>query len=106
GCYQLHLPEGSWIDLEAADRILDAADEAFDAGDFSDARSAAEYATRLVRHPFLLGEEGLWVDAKRRELHALLVRALDRLAEACLAGGEPREAVNWGRRGSRAAAPA
>jgi DNA-binding SARP family transcriptional activator len=29
GCYQLHLPEDSWIDLEAADHALAAADEAF-----------------------------------------------------------------------------
>ena len=95
GCYQLHLPEGSWIDLEAAVAALDAADEAFAAGDLAAARSRAEHAATLVRHAFLPGEEGPWVETKRRELHALLVRALDRLTDACLGLGDADDAVNW-----------
>jgi hypothetical protein len=55
----------------------------------------------LVRQPFLPGEEGLWVEAKRRELHALLMRALDRLTDARLAAGEPRGAVTSPKRQSR-----
>jgi YVTN family beta-propeller protein len=93
GCYQLHLPQGGWIDLEVAGEALDVADEAFAAGDFSEARSGAEHAVILVRRPFLPGEDGLWVEAKRRELQSLLVRALDRLTDACLGLGDSAEAV-------------
>ncbi len=95
GCYQLHLPDGSWIDLEAARDVLGAADEAFAAGDFSGAGSAAEHAAMLVRTSFLPGEEGLWVEAKRRELQAMLVQALDRLTDASLEVGDSGEAVRW-----------
>jgi peptide/nickel transport system substrate-binding protein len=95
GCYQLHLPEDSWIDLDAAGEGLLAADRAFDAGELSEAQSRAAHAAALVRPPFLAGEEGVWVEAKRRELEALLIRALDRLADACLAADEPLQAVTW-----------
>jgi YVTN family beta-propeller protein len=95
GCYQLHLPEDSWIDLEAAAEALDDADKRFETGELSQAQAAANHASTLVRRPFLPGEEGPWVEVKRRELHTLLVRALDRLTDVCLAAGEPREAVTW-----------
>jgi YVTN family beta-propeller protein len=95
GCYQLHLPEGSWIDLEALSDALQAADRAFEAGDFSEARSGAEYAAMLARRPFLSGEEGLWVESKRRELLALRVHALDRLTDASLEAGDAGDAVKW-----------
>jgi branched-chain amino acid transport system substrate-binding protein len=95
GCYQLQLPAGSWIDLEAAREAIDASDEAFEAGRFADARAQADEVATIARRPFLAGEEGAWVEAKRRELDGLLIRALDRLTDACLATGEVGEAVAW-----------
>jgi branched-chain amino acid transport system substrate-binding protein len=95
GCYQLHLPAGSWIDLEAAREAIEASDEAFENGDFTRARGLAEQAATIARRPFLAGEEGMWVDAKRRELESLLLRALDRLTDASLAAGEVSDAVAW-----------
>jgi DNA-binding SARP family transcriptional activator len=38
----------------------------------------------IARRPFLPGEEGEWVEGKRRELHDMLVSALDCYVEICL----------------------
>jgi branched-chain amino acid transport system substrate-binding protein len=95
GCYQLHLPSGSWIDLEAALEAIEASDAAFEIGDFARARTQAEQAATIARQPFLAGEDGAWVETKRRELEGLLIRAFDRLTDASLAVGEARQAVAW-----------
>ena len=47
------------------------------------------------RQPFLPGEDGAWVDAKRRELDDVQGRALNVLAEACLRLGDAPEAAKW-----------
>jgi YVTN family beta-propeller protein len=83
GCYQLHLPEGTWVDVEAARSSL--------------AQGDAEHALELSRSPFLPGESGMWVESRRRELDDILVRALDLLADASLATGDATAAVAWAR---------
>src|SRR5207248_523224 len=45
--------------------------------------------------PFLPGEEGAWVDEKRRELADVRGRALSALADACLCAGDALEAAKW-----------
>ncbi len=45
-------------------------------------------AATIARRPFLPSEEGSWVERQRATLHALLVRALDCLADIWLANGE------------------
>ncbi|HEV2712412.1 MAG TPA: BTAD domain-containing putative transcriptional regulator, partial [Gaiellaceae bacterium] len=57
------------------------------------ARETAGSAAALSRRSFLPGEDGAWVEEKRRELGELLVRALECLADASLEAGDPREAV-------------
>jgi DNA-binding SARP family transcriptional activator len=42
----------------------------------------------IARRSFLPGEEGEWVDGKRRELQDILVRALDFYVEICLHTGQ------------------
>jgi class 3 adenylate cyclase/DNA-binding SARP family transcriptional activator len=93
GCYQLVLPPGTWIDVAAAREVADRAEAALGAGDLDDAREAASEAAALARRGFLPGEDAAWIEEKRRELGELLVRALECLADACLAAGEAREAV-------------
>jgi DNA-binding SARP family transcriptional activator/ABC-type branched-subunit amino acid transport system substrate-binding protein/DNA-binding beta-propeller fold protein YncE len=93
GCYQLVLPPGAWIDLAAAREATGRARAALDAGDIGAAREAAVEVVALARRRFLPGEDGAWVDEKRRELSELLVRALECLADACVAAGDAREAV-------------
>jgi DNA-binding SARP family transcriptional activator/DNA-binding beta-propeller fold protein YncE len=93
GCYQLVLPPGAWFDLAAAREAAGRAAAALDVGDSGAAREAAVEAVALARRSFLPGEEGAWIEERRRELSELLVRALECLADACVAAGDAREAV-------------
>jgi YVTN family beta-propeller protein len=93
GCYKLTLPAGSWIDVEAAVETVERAEAALGAGDLGAARSEATAAAALARRSFLPGEDGEWIDEKRRQLSELLVRALECLTDASLAAGRTAEAV-------------
>ncbi len=93
GCYQLVLPAGAWLDVAAAREAANRAEAALDAGEVAAAREAAGEAAALARRTFLPGEDGFWVEEKRRELSEVLVRALECLADASLAAGDAREAV-------------
>ena len=95
GCYRLDLPEGTWVDLFAAASSAQDAEEALAAGELDQARAAAESAESLARRPFLPGEDGTWVEQKRRDLADIRERALSVLADACLRSGAAREAAKW-----------
>jgi ABC-type transport system substrate-binding protein/DNA-binding SARP family transcriptional activator len=95
GCYRLDLPEGTWVDLFAAASGAEDAEEALAAGDLDQARAAAKSAESLARRPFLPGEDGTWVEQKRRDLADIRERALSVLADACLRSGASREAAKW-----------
>ncbi|HEY7693880.1 MAG TPA: BTAD domain-containing putative transcriptional regulator, partial [Gaiellaceae bacterium] len=95
GCYRLDLPEGTWVDLFAAASGAQEAEEALAAGELDRARGAAESAESLARRPFLPGEDGTWVEQKRRDLADIRERALSVLADACLRSGTAREAAKW-----------
>jgi YVTN family beta-propeller protein len=95
GCYRLDLPEGTWVDLFAAASGAQDAEEALAAGELDQARAAAESAESLARRPFLAGEDGTWVEQKRRDLVDIRERALSVLADACLRSGAAREAAKW-----------
>jgi len=93
GCYQLTLPDGTWIDVVAADEAVSAAELALAAGDLEHARAEASTAESLARRTFLPGEDGRWIEDRRADLRETLVRALDCLAEAHRLAGDPRAAV-------------
>src|SRR3954452_13135172 len=95
GCYRLDLPEGTWVDLFAAASSAQDAEEALAAGELDQARAAAESAESLARRPFLPGEDGTWVEQKRRDLADIRERELSVLADACLRSGATREAAKW-----------
>jgi ABC-type transport system substrate-binding protein/DNA-binding SARP family transcriptional activator len=95
GCYRLDLPEGTWVDLFAAASSAHSAEVALAAGDLDRARAAGESAQSLARRPFLPGEDGTWVEQKRRDLADIRERALNVLADACLRSGAAREAGKW-----------
>ena len=88
-------PSGAWIDIAAAPEAVARAEAALEAGDVGAARESAAEAAVLARRSFLPGEDGAWVEERRRELSELLVRALECLADACLASGDAREAVRY-----------
>jgi SARP family transcriptional regulator, regulator of embCAB operon len=93
GCYQLMLPGGAWIDVAAATQYAEQAETALPAGDPAEAQASAAAAATLARRTFLPGEDGSWVEEKRRELHDLVVRSLECLADASLKLGDTGEAV-------------
>ena len=95
GCYRLDLPEGAWVDVIAAADALREAEAALAADDLEQAKAVAMHAASLARPPFLPGEEGAWVDEKRRELTGILRSALSCLAEACLRSGDAAAAAKW-----------
>src|SRR5262245_59229290 len=95
GCYKLTLPAAAWIDVDAAESALERAEAALAAADLAEARSQATVAAARARRSFLPGEDGLWVEEKRRDLHEALVRALECLRDASFGAGELAEAVRY-----------
>ena len=95
GCYRLNLPEEAWVDVIAAADGLRKTEAALAADDPEQAKAAALRAASLARPPFMPGEQGAWVEEKRRELTDVLHRALSCLVEACLRSGDEAEAVKW-----------
>lgn len=93
GCYQLHLPDEVWIDLEAGAVAIHEAEGALRCGVPPQAWGPANVAATIARRPFLPGEEGSWVERQRATLHTLLVRALDCLSDIWLANREGALAV-------------
>lgn len=77
GSYELRLPAGSEIDFAAALGYLEDAEAALRADRPDEALAAADVAANLARRPFLPGDDGRWIDQKRSELRAVLVRALE-----------------------------
>ena len=96
GCYKLSLPVGSWIDIDAALEALERAEGRLAGGDFAEAKAEAATAAALARRIFLPGEDAPWVEEKRRELHAVLVRAVECARDASFAAGDFAEAVRHG----------
>jgi DNA-binding SARP family transcriptional activator/ABC-type branched-subunit amino acid transport system substrate-binding protein len=94
GCYRIELPEGTRVDiLEAAD-ATDAAEKALAERDFARARERSSDAASLLQRPFLPGEEGTWVEEKRRDLVDTRERALTTLVDAHLRTGDASAAVD------------
>jgi SARP family transcriptional regulator, regulator of embCAB operon len=95
GCYELQLPAGSTVDVEDAVRFVEDAESASRVGDRAVAMPAAATAANLARRPFLPGERGLWVERRRDELRATLLRALDLLAEGLADGSYEHDALRY-----------
>lgn len=93
GCYQLELPRDAWIDVEAARAALDEAEGALRRGRPEVAWGFFNVAVAVARRGFLHGQDGPWVEERRRDLERLLVRALDGYAEVALAVAQPTLAV-------------
>jgi DNA-binding SARP family transcriptional activator/ABC-type branched-subunit amino acid transport system substrate-binding protein len=93
GCYKLSLPPGSWIDVDAALEALERAEAELAVGDVSEAKAEAGTAAALARRIFLPGEDAPWVEEKRRDLHEVLVRAVECLRDASFGAADFAEAV-------------
>jgi WD40 repeat protein/DNA-binding SARP family transcriptional activator len=81
GAYRLHAPDRLEVDLERAVAHLAEAEAALATGDAIGAVQEAGRSRGVLAQPLLPGTEGPWVEAKRRELSLLLLRALEVLAD-------------------------
>ncbi len=81
---QLGLPEGALIDLEAAEEAIHRAEAAITRKDWTAAWPASRVALHTATRGFLVGLDGPWVEAQRRRVHDLRVRALEAVAETGL----------------------
>lgn len=88
GCYQLTLPADTWVDVEAAMEAVHLAEAALQAQDPRAAYGSAVVACAILRRPFMLGEDGDWIVARREELRRARLRALDCLAHIHASNGE------------------
>lgn len=84
GCYELHLSEPYWIDVEDATDRIHEAESALRAGDPAGAYGPSAVAHHIARRPFLPGGDGHWLDMRREKLQSILVRALECRAEVYL----------------------
>ncbi len=98
GCYELRLPEDTWIDLREAGNSLDRAEGAMAHTNHDAALADAVVASTILSRRFLPGETGQWVDQKRRELHELEVRSYDTLSGAWLLAGNAASARHAARK--------
>jgi DNA-binding SARP family transcriptional activator/tetratricopeptide (TPR) repeat protein len=79
---ELHLPDDTWIDIEAAEQSIVAADSALKAADWKLAWAQAHIALNIAGRPFLAGVEAAWVEEVRRELEELHLRSREVIARA------------------------
>lgn len=79
---ELHLPENTWIDVEAAERAIRVADSALKSEDWKDAWIQAHITLNIASRPFLAGFQSPWVVAVRRELDELEMRSREVIARA------------------------
>ena len=79
---ELNLPENAWVDIEAAERSITAAQEAIRAGDWKDSWAHGHIALNISGRPFLAGFDAPWVDEVRGELEELQLRARETIAQA------------------------
>jgi len=88
GLYQLILPPGTWIDLEAAADALHRA-ETLAAKERNDEAVGWALAARAIgSRPFVEGANGPWVERRRAWLRDLSLRSLEVLAEVWIGRGD------------------
>lgn len=93
GCYQLQLPPAGWVDVEAARQAVHEGEGAQRAGRMRDVYAWTGVATAITRRPLLPGEDGPWIEARRRDLLSWRVRALDLSVAFATWNGEHAAAV-------------
>jgi DNA-binding SARP family transcriptional activator len=100
------LPDGTWIDVEAASEALHSAEAAAARNDAIATYGPARVAQHISARTFLAGEEGTWIDEERRRLADLYARSLELVAQASLEiGGSEVDTAARAARALIAAAP-
>jgi DNA-binding SARP family transcriptional activator len=73
-----------WIDVEVAVGAAERGEQAIAGGAWREAWSAAQIALSIASRRFLPGDDGEWIEAKRRELEDVRLAALAQLAQVAL----------------------
>ena len=89
GAYALHLPAGSWLDIDAARAAVHDAETARAGGRPAAACGWALAARSITTRPILAGEESEWLERIRRQLVDVRLRSLECLGEIWIAQGDP-----------------
>jgi SARP family transcriptional regulator, regulator of embCAB operon len=76
GSVRLLLPQGAWVDVEAADEAIHRAESAVARAAWHDAWPAAHVALNISRREFLAGCDAPWVAERRGWLGEVRLRAL------------------------------
>jgi len=97
---RLRLPDGAWVDLEAAREGLHRAESAFARGDWFGVYGPGRVAQHVATRGFLPGENAPWVVEVRAALDEIHVRALELVGAACveIGGSEQNPADRCARR--------
>ena len=93
GLYQLRLPSGAWVDIEAAAQAVHRAEPLLRDGHIDEACGWALVGRAIAGRPFLPGAEGAWATGRRDRLRDLQLRALEVLGEGWLRRGDSALAV-------------
>ena len=103
---RLVLPEGAWVDVEAASEALHSAEAAAARNDAIAAYGPARVAQHIGARTFLAGEQATWIEEERRRIEDLHARALELVAHASLViGGSEIDTAGRAARALIAAAP-
>ncbi len=99
GGLHIVLPDGAFVDLEAADEAIHRAQTATRRRAWADAWAPARVALHTASRTFLPGEDAPWISERRRHLDDVRLRALECVAEAGigLGGAELDSALRAGR---------
>ena len=92
GSVGLALPANAWVDIEAAVNALDEAEGAIRRGDTL-AWSLANVAVVIANRPLLADAEAPWIEAQRRSLKDIHLRALQCLVTLSARNDEPLLAI-------------
>ena len=79
---ELQLPDSTWVDIEAADNAIKAAEAALASSEWKEAWANGNVALNISSRPFLAGFDAPWVEEVRRELGELQSRARESIARA------------------------
>ena len=88
GTYEFRLPEGAWLDIDAAAHAIHAAETSLRDGDLAAACGWALASRAIASRPLLPGEEAEWLDDLRSKLVDVRLRSLECLGEIWLANGD------------------
>jgi DNA-binding SARP family transcriptional activator len=86
---ELRLPQGTFVDVEAALEGAHRAESAVAEGHWAQAWGPAGIAYHVATRPFLTGTEAPWIDQWRRRLEEVRLRGLECFAAAGLGLGGP-----------------